>query len=69
VVAGTDGIWETADPSGELYGKDRLRAIIAREREGTAKEIGDAIIDALDRFRESKRPLDDVTLIVWKRRS
>lgn len=69
VVAGTDGIWETADPSGELFGKDRLRAIIAREREGTAKEIGDAIIDALDRFRESKRPLDDVTLIVWKRRS
>ena len=68
VVAGTDGIWETADPSGALYGKDRLREIIAREHTQTAQEIGDAIIADLDRYRESDRPLDDVTLIVWKRR-
>jgi sigma-B regulation protein RsbU (phosphoserine phosphatase) len=69
VVLGTDGIWETASPSGELYGKDRLRAIIAHEHARSCQEIGEAIVEDLDAFRESDRPLDDVTLIVWKRRS
>lgn len=68
VVLGTDGIWETLSPLGEFYGKDRLRTIIASHRAEPSQDIGEAIIADLDRFRESDRPLDDVTLIVWKRR-
>lgn len=67
LLTGTDGIWETASPDGELYGKDRLRAVIEANRTRSAREIGEAVIADLDAFRGSSRPLDDVTMIVLKR--
>jgi sigma-B regulation protein RsbU (phosphoserine phosphatase) len=67
-VTGTDGIWETADPDRELYGKDRLRDIILKHHEESSEAIGAAIITSLNEFRQSDRPLDDVTLVVIKRR-
>ena len=67
LLIGTDGIWETAAPSKELYGKDRLREIILEHRSESADSIGRRIIASLDAFRESDRPLDDVTLVVIKK--
>ncbi|MEC8819150.1 MAG: SpoIIE family protein phosphatase, partial [Planctomycetota bacterium] len=67
-VVATDGVWETASPEKELYGKDRLRDLLRRHASESAQSIADAIIRELDEFRGSSRPLDDVTLIVLKRR-
>ena len=67
VLTGTDGIWETASPEGELFGKDRLRTIIRERSSESPRKIGEAIIAELDRFRGSDRPLDDVTMVVVKR--
>ena len=68
LVAATDGVWETASPEKELYGKDRLRDLLRRHASDSPQAIVDAIIHELDEFRGSPRPLDDVTLIVLKRR-
>lgn len=68
LVAATDGVWETAAPDKELYGKERLRALLKAHAHQPAEEIVAAIVGALNEFRGSERPLDDVTLIVIKRR-
>ena len=48
---------------GEMFGKERLRAIIRRNRSATAKEITEAIAEALHVFRGSKQQEDDVTMV------
>ena len=67
MLTGTDGIWETANPEKELYGKDRLRKIITEHAQEPSQVIGEAIIADLNAFRGSDRPLDDVTMVVLKR--
>lgn len=68
-VTGTDGIWETADPDGVLFGKERLREIILKHQNDSPDDIGKAIIEKLNEYRQSDHPLDDVTLVVIKRRT
>ena len=67
ILTGTDGIWETASADGELFGKERLKAIIRANRDRSPQEIGDAIIAELDAYRGSDRPKDDVTMVLMKR--
>lgn len=66
ILTGTDGIWETENPAGEKFGKDRLRQTIRQHHNGSAEEIIQAIIDALAAFRQSASQDDDVTLVVIK---
>jgi sigma-B regulation protein RsbU (phosphoserine phosphatase) len=69
IVIGTDGIWETENPKTEAFGKNRLRKIIRQNSHGSAKEIVQAITDALALFRETAPQNDDVTLVVVKVKS
>jgi sigma-B regulation protein RsbU (phosphoserine phosphatase) len=64
IVIGTDGIWETENPSGERYGKARLHDIIQKNCHRSASQILDAIMESILRFREEKPALDDITLVV-----
>lgn len=66
VVIGTDGIWETENPQGEMYGKDRLRAVIRRNSPLSAEQIMRAIITDLTDFRQNAPQNDDITLVVVK---
>ena len=66
ILIGTDGIWETQNPAGELFDKDRLREIVRETAHLGAAEIINAIITRLDAFRGRKNPADDVTLVVLK---
>jgi phosphoserine phosphatase RsbU/P len=66
ILIGTDGIWETEDADGEMFGKDRLRALIRSHRNGSAAEILQAILDAIQNFRQAAPQLDDITLVVVK---
>jgi len=66
VLIGTDGIWEMHDESGELFGKDRLKEIIRSNASSTAKEIIAAIYDGLSKYRGTKQPEDDITMVVIK---
>jgi sigma-B regulation protein RsbU (phosphoserine phosphatase) len=66
VVVGTDGIWESQNESGEMFGKDRLRNIIIRESDKSATEICSRIINDVTNFSSPAPQLDDITLVVIK---
>ncbi len=66
IVIGTDGIWESRNAEGTMFGKTPVLNLIRQNREATAREILDAIIDGLDRFRRGVELEDDVTLLVIK---
>lgn len=64
MLLGTDGIWETRDPSGAMFGKDRLREVIRANADRPAADIAAAVTAALRRFRGRRPAVDDVTLVV-----
>ena len=66
VLLGTDGIWEARNPQGDMFGKEPIYRIIRSYTTAGAKEILNAIFNALNRFLEGSAPEDDVTLIVIK---
>ena len=67
VAIGTDGIWESRGPDGDLFGKDRLRDILKAHADASARDVFDAVIAAVSAFRGSEPQEDDVTLVVIKR--
>lgn len=67
LVIGTDGIWEARDPSGAMYGKERLMAVVRRAAAQTAAAILAAVLDDLAAFRGPAHQEDDVTLMVIKK--
>ena len=66
LVLGTDGIHETHDSAGHMFGQQRLQQIIREHAHEAAQNIQDAIIAALERFRGDAPQEDDITLVVVK---
>jgi sigma-B regulation protein RsbU (phosphoserine phosphatase) len=66
LLIGTDGIWETRNESGEMFGKERLKALIRRYAHLSSKQMITSIIDELQAFRKSVKQDDDITLAVIK---
>jgi sigma-B regulation protein RsbU (phosphoserine phosphatase) len=66
LLIGTDGLWETHNPSYEMFGKKRLEAIIRQHDQASADTILGSIIHAVQEFRASAKQEDDITLAVIK---
>ncbi|MFZ0613350.1 MAG: SpoIIE family protein phosphatase [Desulfobacterales bacterium] len=66
IFIGTDGIWETHGPRGDMFGKKRVHELIRTHAGADAANIAARITEDLDRFRESPEPEDDITLVVIK---
>jgi len=67
LVLYTDGITEAVNPEGELYGEERLHAVIAGlPPDLSAREVTDRILRALEVFRSGVEALDDITLMVLR---
>jgi sigma-B regulation protein RsbU (phosphoserine phosphatase) len=66
ILLGTDGIWETRNPAGDMFGKQPVRDIIQRNHRAGARTIRTAILNELAQFRQKSIPEDDVTLVVIK---
>jgi sigma-B regulation protein RsbU (phosphoserine phosphatase) len=67
IVIGTDGIWETHNPQGEMFGKKNLQNIIRAHADRSPRDIIDAVTAALDDFRYPiKARADDITLVLIK---
>jgi len=62
----TDGIWETHNSQGEMFGRKRLKDIIRQKSHLTAEKILDDVIDSVKKFRAGLRQEDDITLIIVK---
>jgi sigma-B regulation protein RsbU (phosphoserine phosphatase) len=66
ILIGTDGIWESHNPQGEMFGKARFKDIIKTHVDLPAKEIIGLVISALDEFSHPLQKEDDVTLVIVK---
>jgi sigma-B regulation protein RsbU (phosphoserine phosphatase) len=66
IVLATDGVWETQNLNGEMFGKDRIHDLIWANATLSAKGILNIILDVLNRFAKGKKFEDDVTLVVIK---
>lgn len=66
ILIGTDGIKETCNPKGEMFGKNRLKKIMRDHAQKSAKEIIAVLVDAMEDFRSPIEMEDDVTLVIVK---
>ncbi|MFZ5572317.1 MAG: SpoIIE family protein phosphatase [Thermodesulfobacteriota bacterium] len=66
IVIGTDGVWETRNPSGQMFGKKALMDVIRQHARNTADGIASAVIGAVEQFRAEHPREDDITLLVIK---
>jgi len=62
----TDGIMEAANADGEQFGMPRLREVLAEKAGAEAREIVEAVIQAVDTFTGNQALRDDATLVVVK---
>jgi len=66
LVFHSDGIAETANSEGQLFGTERLRRLIEQLHEMAAGELADRILSEVDWFAQSAPLSDDRTLVVMK---
>ena len=62
----TDGVTEATDAKEELYGDDRLRAVLEKFREASPEEICAAVKRDVDGFVGSAPQFDDITMLSLK---
>jgi serine phosphatase RsbU (regulator of sigma subunit) len=66
LVLTTDGIMESHNQEGDMFGKDRIKEVIRRNADLDADGIRRAIFTAVEDFRGKAPREDDVTLVVAK---
>ncbi|MEJ2167402.1 MAG: SpoIIE family protein phosphatase [Desulfobacterales bacterium] len=66
ILIGTDGIWESQNARGQMFGKKRFRDVVRTQARQPAADILQAVITALDDFCHPLAKEDDVTLVVVK---
>ena len=66
LVFHSDGLAETSNSDGQLFGTERLRKLIEKHHEAGAAEIADLVLQEVDWFAEGAPLSDDRTLVVLK---
>jgi serine phosphatase RsbU (regulator of sigma subunit) len=68
VIFYTDGVTESMDPSQEMFGEGRLQKVMGDLGQVSAKQVIEAVVDAVKAHTGDVSPFDDITLLVVKRR-
>ena len=63
----TDGVTETVNPDGELYGEERLEEVATRVKSENVDQICQAIYDDVIAFQGEAQQFDDLTMMVLKK--
>jgi sigma-B regulation protein RsbU (phosphoserine phosphatase) len=65
LVIGTDGIWETRNAAGEMFGKERLIRTIksSAKKKDSAQKLLDRILTRINNWRGEQVQEDDTTLV------
>jgi len=66
-LLGTDGLVERRNESAELFGKARLKAVLAANADLGADDIVAGFQKAIDDYSRERDPLDDIALMIVKR--
>lgn len=67
LVAYTDGLTEASTAGGDLFGEERLCALIQRHGAAGVSALEGAILDALDEFTAGAEQADDITWVLVQR--
>ena len=67
VLAYTDGVTDALDSSGDRFGDVRLRELLGRGGELSARDVVDRILAGVHAFAGSEPPADDITLVAIRR--
>lgn len=67
VLLCTDGIVEAANAQGELFGHERLKAVIRQARQLPAQRLVEQLAQEVEQHISNKNPADDLTILVAKR--
>ena len=67
LVMYTDGVTEDQNSSQELFGEERLLALIRAQAEGTARAMQQGILAAIESFRADAPQVDDIAIMVLTR--
>jgi serine phosphatase RsbU (regulator of sigma subunit)/DNA-binding GntR family transcriptional regulator len=65
-LAYTDGITESDNPTGDMWGQRRLENLLCRCRDKSSEEAIQCILDDLCAFADGQRQRDDMTLLVMR---
>jgi sigma-B regulation protein RsbU (phosphoserine phosphatase) len=68
LVLYSDGITESQDPEGNQYEEDRLIRALWDHRDQTTEAMADGVLQDVARFRQTRSPSDDMTLLIVRRR-
>ena len=63
LFAFTDGLVEAHNPTGEVYGGERLRELLRSQRGASASQLVRAVLDELEAFGKHADPHDDLTML------
>lgn len=64
LLLATDGLSETADAHGRLFGRERVAALLAETREAPLRETLERIEESAAEFRGGREASDDLTLLL-----
>lgn len=64
----SDGLTEAMNEAGEFFDDSRLRALFPQIRGLSPADAGKRVIAEIDRFIGSRRPYDDVSMVILRRR-
>ncbi|MHB1021900.1 MAG: SpoIIE family protein phosphatase [Acidobacteriaceae bacterium] len=66
IVFFSDGIEDAENAEGEMFGSDRLAAVLRQNRKASAKEMVEAILKAVNDFQDGVEHFDDETIVVLR---
>ncbi|MCB0283232.1 MAG: SpoIIE family protein phosphatase [Calditrichae bacterium] len=67
LVIYTDGVTEAMNRNEDEFGLDNVKSIVKNNQDKSAREILDAILEAIDNHASGAEQMDDITMIVLKK--
>jgi sigma-B regulation protein RsbU (phosphoserine phosphatase) len=67
MIVYSDGLTEAENVSGDMFGEDRVKAIISRDAARGSAALGSAILSEVEEFTRDAVPTDDLTFLIVQR--
>jgi sigma-B regulation protein RsbU (phosphoserine phosphatase) len=66
IIFFSDGITDAQNDAEEMFGDDRLKAVVKKNHQKPASKIADAILTEVGKFQHGRERFDDETVVVLK---
>lgn len=66
IVLYTDGITEAENENKEMFGLERLKEVVYKNKNKSPQDLKDEILEGINKFREDYEQTDDLTFVILK---